>query len=1118
MRLTTVILIASLMQVSASGFAQLITINRKNVQLKSVLKEIRRQSGFDFFYDGKIITDDQRIDINIRNVTIDEALHNTFEGLNFIYEIEGKKIAIKKKPAPSLIEKVKSFFNNINISGIITNENGIPLNGATIKVKDSKILTKTNTEGAFTLNGVDENAKLIISFMGYEDMEVKAIKNLGIIKLKLSNNPLDEIRVVAYGTESKRFSVSSISTVSADVIEKQPITNPLLALQGQAPGLTISATSGIPGSQVLVQVRGQNTLNLNSSVNAPKPYDQPLFIVDGVPFASQNQNVSQFASMVAAQRTSDGISPSIGISPFSNINPADIESISILKDADATSIYGTQGSNGVILITTKKGKAGATNFDVNVNTSVNSVGRPVQLLNTQQYLQLRRDAYAADGATPSSDPADYNNYAPDLTIFDQNKYTNWQKLIYGQNTTNTDVHASLSGGSANNTFIISTGFNRSTYNYPGDFADQRFTLHSNQRHISKNDRLSVSLTSDFGYGQNNSAGFGGARDAILSPNLPDLLDASGKLLWTYKGVDLTSQQFYASLLKPTKLHNYNFNAAFNISYKLLEGLTISANIGYNRNNTNENSIEPGVAQNPVYLSRQSNFSDITFQTINVEPQINYSKTIGKGILSAILGATYKKNTNSSRYVTGYGYSNDNFLGSVNGASSVQANDDASIYRYNAGFARINYIYDQRFIINLTGRRDGSSNFGPGRQFGNFGAVGAGWIFSEENIVKKLLPILSYGKISGSYGTSGSDGVQAYQYQALYKPIAFIPPFQGIAPSSPYNLYNPDYSWALKKSLNIGLDLGFFNSRLLLNATYYRNREGNQLVNYPLPIQSGISSVLGNLDAVVQNEGPEFSITSTNIQNKDFSWRTTFNLSFNRNKLISFPNLAFSSYSSAYAIGEPTSVVYGYKYKGVNPTTGLFEYYTKNGEVTSNPTYGLATEGGDQAAISDQQIKYMGGFGNTFSYKQFSLYIFCQFSSQNAPNYLAEVYGSSLIGLMYNQPLEVLNNYWKKPGDIAQLQRLGSSYSSISTSSALSFAQSSGVYRDVTYLRVKTASLSYKLPVSFINKVHIKGGSVFMNAQNLLTFTNIKVGDPEQPSTFSSFPMQRVLAFGLNLNF
>lgn len=1106
------------MQVSASGFAQLITINRKNVQIKSVLKEIRRQSGFDFFYDGKIIPEDQRIDVNIQNVTIDEALHNTFEGLNFIYEIEGKKIAIKKKPAPSLIEKVKSYFDNINIFGVITNENGIPLNGALVKVKDSKILTKTNMEGAFTLNGIDENAKIIISFVGYENMEVKATRNLGIIKLKLSDNPLDEIRVIAYGTDSKRFSVSSISTVSADVIEKQPITNPLLALQGQVPGLTISPTSGIPGSQVLVQVRGQNTLNLNSSENSPKPYDQPLFIVDGVPFASQNQNVSQFASMVAAQRTSDGISPSVGISPFSNINPADIESISILKDADATSIYGTQGSNGVILITTKKGKAGATNFDVNVNTSVNSVGRPVKLLNTQQYLQLRKDAYAADGATPSGDPGDYNNYAPDLTIFDQNKYTNWQKLIYGKNTTNTDVHASLSGGTASNTFMISTGFNRSTYNYPGDFADQRFTLHSNQRHISKNDRLLVSLTTDFGYGQNNSAGFGGARDAVLPPNLPDLLDSSGKLVWTYQGVDLTSQQFYASLLQPTKLHNYNFNAAFNISYKLLEGLTISANLGYNRNNTNENSIEPGVSQNPEYLNRQSNFSDITFQTINIEPQINYSKTIGKGILSAILGATYKKNTNNSRYVTGSGYSNDNFLGSINSASSVLGNDDASIYRYNAGFARINYIYDQRFIINLTGRRDGSSNFGPGRQFGNFGAVGAGWIFSEESIVKKLLPVLSYGKISGSYGTSGSDGVQAYQYQALYKPIPFIIPFQDIVPSSPYNLYNPDYSWALKKSLNIALDLGFFNNRLLLNATYYRNREGNQLVNYPLPIQSGISSVLGNLDAIVQNQGPEFSITSTNVQNKDFSWRTTFNLSFNRNKLLSFPNLAFSSYSSAYAIGEPTSVVYGYKYKGVNPTSGLFEFYTKNGEVTSNPAYGLATEGGDQVAISDQQIKYMGGFGNTFTYKQFSLYIFCQFSSQNARNYLSEVYGSSLIGFMNNQPLEVLSNYWKEPGDIAQLQRLGSSYSSISTSSVFSFAQSSGVYSDVTYLRVKTASLSYELPVALINKVHIKGGSVFMNAQNLLTFTNNKVGDPEQPGTFSSFPMQRILAFGLNLKF
>jgi len=602
----------------------------------------------------------------------------------------------------------------------------------------------------------------------------------------------------------------------------------------------------------------------------------------------------------------------------------------------------------------------------------------------------------------------------------------------------------------------------------------------------------------------------------LTPNLPDLRDPAGNLLWSYEGLDLTSYQFYASLLKTTKLQNYNYNSALHLSYKILSSLTIATNMGYNRNMTNENSIEPASAQNPSYMLRQSNFSDNNFQTLNIEPQLTYNKSFGKGVLNAIFGATYKKNTTASTYLTGTGYSNDNFLGSINGAAKILANDEGSIYRYNAGFARINYIHDQKYILNLTGRRDGSSNFGPGNQFGNFGSIGAGWIFSEEHLFKSLFPVLSFAKLSASYGSSGSDGIQAYQYQALYKPITFVPAFQGISPSHPYNLYNPDYSWALKKSLNLSLDLGFFKDRVILNATYYRNREGNQLVNYPLPIQSGMSSVLGNLDAVVQNQGPEFSVNSTNIKREHFTWRSNFNLSYNRNKLLAFPNLEYSSYNTFYAIGQPTTVVYGYRYKGVNPATGLFEYYKNNGEVSTNPKYGQAAEGGDMVAIADQQIKFMGGFGNTITYKQFNFFIFCQFSSQNVKNYLAEVYGSKLIGQMSNQPLAVWDNYWKAEGDISTLQRLGSGYSSSSTTSALKFPQSSGVYSDISYLRVKTVSVAYEIPQTWAHKMHLKGGSIFVNAQNLLTFTNSKVGDPEQPSSFSAFPIQRIVALGLNL--
>jgi TonB-linked SusC/RagA family outer membrane protein len=1130
MKLTTLMLFLALMQVSAGTLAQKVTLSERNASLATIFEQIRNQTGYDFAYTTSAIKTARTVTIDVKDAELKEVLDSIFSGQPLNYTIENKSVVVTIKEASLLDQlsgKIKAALHiSTEIGGVVTDTLGNPLVGASISIKGTHLTTHTDSKGNFSFPNMPQGKyTLVVSYIGYEKSET-SINNTGKYEhlsfaLRLATSPLDQVRVIAYGTDSRRFSTSSMSTVTAADIEKQPVNNPLLALQGQAPGLTINATSGIPGSQVLVQVRGQNTLNLTPANNTPKPYDQPLFIIDGVPFASQNTNVNQFASLVAAQSNGINTLP-VGISPFSNINPADIESISILKDADATSIYGTQGSNGVILITTKKGKPGATTFDLTVNTSFNSIGRPVQLLNTQQYLQLRKDAFAADGITPNNNPNDYTGgYAPDLTIFDQSKYTNWQKIIYGQNTNNTDVHGSFSGGTPYDTFIISTGYNRSSYNYPGDFADQRYTLHSSMRHSSKNHRLSVDLTTDFGYDQNNSAGFGGAQDVVIQPNYPNLLGPSGNLLWNYQGVDLTSNQFYSSLQQPTHLQNYNLNTAFHMTYKIFEGLTIGVNLGYNRNITDENSQDPGAAQNPASFdfNRKANFSTNTFQTINIEPQINYYKNIGKGSLTALIGSTYKKNTSNSTYTDGSGYANDNLLESINGAPVITTGDNYNIYKYSAGFARVNYIYDSEFIINLTGRRDGSSNFGPGRQFGNFGSVGAGWIFSEEKIFKKSTSLLSYGKISGSYGTSGSDGAEAYRYQSLYKTIQNILPFQGITPSSPYNLYNPDYSWALKKSLNIALDLGFFNNHLLLNATYYRDRENNQLANYPLPIQTGFASVLGNLDATVQNKGFEFSINSTNIQTRNFSWKTNFNISFNRNKLLSFPNLASSSYASVYVIGQPTSIIYGYRYKDVNPTTGLFEFYAKDRTVTSNPAYGPASTGGDQVPITNQEVKYSGGFGNTFTYKQFNLYIFCQFSSRNAPNYLAQIYNGNQLGFQYNQPVAVLNNYWKAPGDVTQLQRLASSYSSPNAiGPALSFGQSSGIYSNDTYLRVKTVSLSYQIPPALLTKVHIKGGSVFVNGQNLLTFTNYKVGDPETPGVFTSFPIQRILAFGLNLKF
>ena len=1121
MKLTSFFLLAACLQVSARGLSQTVTFSGRNVTLEKVFDEVKKQTGYVFFYDADLLKEARPVTIKAENVALEKFLTNLLEDQPLKFSIKNKNIIISRKTVPpdAVSEPLAAPIDTIR--GYIRDSTGAPLQGASVTIKGTTDGTKTDIKGGFGLIRAKAGTVVVISYTGYVNKEIlitSTTRTPLFVMLQRSQSALDATIVQAYGTTSRRYSVGSIATVDAETIEKQPVSNVLLALAGQVPGLAVTATSGVPGSSVLIQVRGQNTVLSNpTNYNLYKPYDQPLFIIDGVPFAPQNNNLNQLGGLAQALSWNGGISTSGGISPFNNLNPSDIESISILKDADATSIYGTQGSNGVVLITTKKGKPGKTTFNLVATTGYNSAARTVKLLNTPQYLKMRNDAFANDSIAPSNDPNNYNAYAPDLTIFDPNKYTNWEKVIYGKTSNNTDIHGSLSGGTYNNTFLVSGGFTRSTFNYPGNFADQRLTLHSNFHHVSPDNRLTIDFGTDFGYDQNNSPDGGGSK-IMLPPNTPDLLDKQGNLIWSYKGVDLGNYQFYSYLKQPDLLQNYNLNTTLRIAYKLLTGLSISANLGYNRNTSSEHSIDPASAQEPLYPYVSANFATNNFETINVEPQIDYTTTIGKGVLTALAGATYKKNTSNSNNLEGTGYANDNFLGSLDGATTVYASDNTNIYRYDAGFARVKYVYDREYILSLTGRRDGSSNFGPGNQFGNFGSVGAGWIFTEENFFKKAMPFLSYGKLSGSYGTSGSDGIAAYQYQAFWQPVGYVPAFQGSQPDAPQNLYNPNYSWALKKSLNIAMDLGMFHDRVLLNATWYRDREGNQLGGYPLPIQTGFSQVLENLPANIQNAGWEFSATSNQIRTKAFSWSTTFNITLNRNKLISFPDLAGSSYDYDYVLGKPTSEIIGFRYKGVSPQTGLFEYYTNKGQTTNTPDPQLVSQGGDMIPIGDREVKYMGGFGNTISYKHFSLYVFFQFSSQEAPSYMSEIYSIYTPGAtISNEPVQVLN-YWKNPGDHATFQKLTSNFSTAAAIAAESFNQSSGAYSDDTYARLKTVALSYSLSDAFCKKAHIQNCKIYVNAQNLLTITDYKVADPETFADFTAVPLQRTIVCGLNFNF
>ncbi len=1121
MRLASFILLVGL-HLSARTVSQTVTLSGTGLKLEAILAAIRQQTGYTALYDKDALVKAVPVSVNVNNRPLESFLKEVFKNQPLNYTIKKTTILIRQKEVTGTPDDKNdgTVQEMLLIKGIVRGEDGRPLTGATVKIRGTGIGTTTDASGSFALNAL-KGQVIVISYIGYEVTEIRIKDQLSLnVQLSIAKAAMQEIVVnKGYYTESQLLSVGSVAKVTAEEIAKQPVNNILLTLQGRVPGLVVTPNSGAPGASVRIQVRGQNTLqsNLNSSF---MPYDQPLFIIDGVPFAPQNNriNLSDRFGANTAHVVSTTTSAADGMSPFNSINPADIESVTILKDADATSIYGSQGSNGVILITTKKGKPGKTSLEVRVDRSVNAVTRPLQMLNTPQYLDLRREAIKNDGIP---DNMITSASFPDLTLFDQNKYTNWYREFFGRTSNNTNAYVTLTGGAASTSFIFTGGYTHSPYNFPGDFADKRVSLHSAIHHSALEDRLTFDFGTDYSYDNNNSSGAPNVASVfVLPPNLPDLLDAAGNLVWSYKGVQIDKFQQYGYLKQPADLQAYNLNTVLNIGYKIVKGLRVSANMGYSRIDAKETGSQPLSSQSPAFFSfSTATFGSNIYQTLSIEPQLDYRLTIGKSAFSALAGGSFKKNLSNDVVTMGTGYSSDALLGSINGATTITSSDNSNIYKYIAAFGRLNYVYDRKYIVNLTGRRDGSSNFGVDRQFGNFGSAGLGWIFSEENGFKTAIPFISLAKFSGSYGTSGSDGIAPYLYQAFWQPNTNVNPFQGTRPYEPYNLYNPDYSWSVKKTWNIALDLGVFDNRITVNTTWYQSRSDNQLVNYALPAQTGFASVLQNFNATVQNTGLEFTITSTNSKSKNFTWTTNLNFSVNRNKLVAFPGLESSSYASYYTVGKSTNIVNGYKYKDVNPTTGLFEFYDAKGQATSFPAYGIVSQGGDMLPIADLQARWTGGLNNTLSYKNFSLTVFFQFAKQTAPSYLSDLYGSGDIpGGLSNIPVQALD-HWKNPGDVSKLQRVSTgTYSYDPSDVAYTFSQSSGAYADASYIRVKTASLEYRLPETRLKRAGIKSLRFFINAQNLLTITGYKVTDPESKGSLYSFPLQRTIAGGLSFNF
>ncbi len=1073
MKLTAFLLLILCLHASAKTFSQEITLSLTNANLETVFKEIRKQTHYKFLYTKEQLGSSQKVSIEVTKEPLEKVLEICFRNQPLTYVLEDKVVVIRFKE--KTIDKVETLIPLQDISGRITNEQGEPLAGATIAIKGTNKATATNDKGEFILTDADATSVLIISSVGYQMQEVRVQgKTKFFVQLKMAINSLDETVVIAYGTTTKRLNTGSVSKVGSEQISKQPVSNPLATLQGRAAGLFITQGNGLPGSNFSVLVRGRNSIQQGT---------EPLFIIDGVPFPSQK--LTQRSQINANN-------------PFNTINTLDIESIEILKDADATAIYGSRGANGVIIITTKKGKLNKTSLDLSIYSGLGKVTRTFDYLSTQDYLTMRREAFLNDGITP-----DISN-APDLLLWDTSRYTNWKKDLIGGTAHTTNIQISLSGGNDKTRFSFAVNYFKETTVFPKKFGNSRGSGSLNINHQSEDKKFYFNSSASYSSDKGNLIKQDLTAFLNLAPNLPSLYDSVGKLKWSENGVNFFNP--YSILLQQYNGTTDRFTSNTAISYAILPKLLLKASVGYNHIDLTEYSNIPLASQDPAFAIAAANFGKSNFKTWIAEPQIEFRPSIGnKNSLLIMVGSSWQSSTANSSLTDASGYPNDNTLGSTAGASVIRTVVNSSMYKYSAIFTRISYNRQAKYLLNITARRDGSSRFGPNKQFANFGAVGVGWIFSKEQWLMKSIHGLSYGKLRGSIGITGNDQIGADQYLDTWSGTQY--PYQGQSGYRPTRLFNPDYSWEQHSKIDAAIELGFLKDRILVTANWFLSKSNNQIINYSLPDQTGFSSVLKNFPGVVQNTGWEFEFTSKNVERKIFQWTTNINLTIAKNRLTKFPGIENSSYAKSYVIGQPLNIVQGFKFIRVDPANGIYQFLDKNRDTTYSPSQMT-----DLAVQGTTNPKFYGGLLNTFQIKDFQIDIFFQFVKQKG---IDAIYGAGAgYGDIANQPVEILNR-WRKAGDIAPYQKYTQDFGSNAYAAAYYISLSDAQLVDASFIRLKNLSLSYNIPVRILQKLKMQSVRVFVQSQNLLTITSYSGPDPENQSR-TSLPPLKTVAFGIQV--
>lgn len=1093
----TALMIFACLQVSAGGLAQTVSLSEQNASLKGIFKEIHRQTGYEFLYSSKILSRANRVSISVKDASLQEVLAICFKKQPLTFIISEKTIVVQPLQLPrTTVSQEPVAHVSLTVTGMVTDDTGATLPGVNILVKGTTIGTSTDATGKYTLTVPDEGSVLVFSFIGYATKEVPVgDQTIVNVLLQTEIQSLTEVVVVGYGTQEKKDVTGSVGTIDATDLKSIPVASISDAIQGRAAGLQVMS-SGVPGTDATFRIRGTSTFN-NSD---------PLLVIDGMPVTSG----------------------------LNTLNPDDIASINILKDASAASIYGARGANGVIIVTTKRGKGTRNGLNLSYYYAVQEPANMVEMLNAAQFADLNNQMLANNSQATNPGYADPGSLG---------EGTDWLGALFGTAPMK-NLSVSYSGTSDKSNYYVSGNI----MNQDGIVLEtgfKRYTIQFNSDHTVFN-RLRFGNNLTLNHDIKTSGNYNIQNAMAASPVQP-ILNTDG----TYSGPG-TQPQWYGDMTNPigqarlidNTIKGYNLIGSIYGEVDILENLVFKSTAGLQANFWDTKTWNPKYDWRPLPQSF-STLNQVSNKAITwlLDNTLTYSKVINDIHSLTVLAGTSAQHS-ATEFTGGYreGFASD-ITQQINSGSQTNMASFGNAYAWSllSFIGRVNYDLNDKYLLTATVRRDGSSRFGAANKYGTFPSVSAAWRISQEGFFKPLSFIHDL-KLRAGYGETGNQEIGNYTFASVLQPGSYNFNGQLVQTTFPQAMPNPNVKWETVKQANLGLDASLRDEKVVFTFDAFVKKTEDMLVRGAVPISTGYRDFAFASDlrpfvnaGKMENRGIEVSVNTKNIA-RELTWNTQLNFTLIQNKIVSLNDTVplpagqingnINYYVALQQNGHPFNSFYGYATNGIFQSQEEVDNYatqqpgldpfnrTAQGDIRfSDLNHDGVINDKDRKFIGNPNPQFFFGMNNTFTWKGFQLDVFVQGVSGN------DIFNANRIwqegmSVAQNQTVAVLDR-WTEENRSTTIPR------AIFNDPNKNARGSDRFIEDGSYLRIKNVTLAYALPQSLINRIKLTSARLYASGQNLYTFTKYSGIDPEvglDGIDFNVYPVTRTYSIGVNMSF